>query len=115
MPIESSKEMIVRDADMLESLGQSGVARHFIGSGMMNRETMDLDPNATPEAHASRKWVIETLERRAHGISKRLYTQTARHFAQELGLVEYVQRFVDQFRQESRFAMMTFGQRSKKG
>ena len=105
-PPTTPEERIVRDADMLEALGASGITRFFTTGGIENRMIMDLSPPSTNVQTATT--TIQALFTRGLAVCEHLHTEGARQLVEEAGIARYLESFIKQMMLESDLATRLF-------
>lgn len=95
---ETLEAKILSDADNLDALGATGIARAFCYAGESQEPI--VDPKVPPEKDGSEK--VETslnhLEKRILKIKDRIYTDTAKQMAEERH--RFVEDYTERFKEE---------------
>ncbi len=89
---------MLSDADNLDALGASGIARTFTYGG--EHESVIADPELPAEKDESDEGEtsLNHLEKKILNLKSRMYTESGRKIAEKRH--EYVEEFVDRFRAE---------------
>lgn len=97
---ETIEAKVLSDADNLDALGATGIARTFTYGG--ERRSVIADPNlpASDDNTAAGENSLNHLEKKILNLKSRMYTDTGRELAAERH--EYVESFVQRFKQEMR-------------
>lgn len=108
--IGSPAEALVRDADMLECLGVIGVSRFLEGGSLMNRPLHLLTPDYfDPRRPIARKESTrDCMIDRGLAVEERFYTTSAKAFANERGLAQRLQAFVNCVQDEAEPAILAY-------
>lgn len=97
---ETLEAQVVSDADNLDALGASGIARTFAYGG--EHRTPLADPELPPDADdsTSGRTQLNHLHKKILDLKDRMHTETGRELARDRHA--FVERFVEQFNAEMR-------------
>jgi uncharacterized protein len=95
---ETLEAKVVSDADNMDALGASGVARTFTYAG--EHGSMIADPEIPVEEDDSEEGqtALNHLQKKILSLKERMYTDSGRQMAEERH--DYVEEFVDRFKRE---------------
>ena len=96
---ETLEGMIVRDADMLESVGVIAIARTFASSGVMGKKLFNhIDPfceNRKPEPY---QYALDLFPSRLFLVEEKMFTKTGKQIAKQRA--DFLRRFWEQAKKE---------------
>lgn len=95
---ESIEAKVLSDADNLDALGASGIARTFTYGG--EHESVIADPELPAEQDESEEGEtsLNHLEKKILNLKSRMYTEAGKEIAEDRH--EYVEEFVNRFKDE---------------
>lgn len=91
---------VLSDADNLDALGATGIARTFTYGGEHGSVIADPDLPASEDEREEGITSVNHLEKKILNLKNRMYTDTGRRIAEDRH--EYVEDFLQRFRQEMR-------------
>lgn len=91
---------VLSDADNLDALGATGIARTFTYGGEHGSVIADPDLPASEDESEEGTTSINHLEKKILNLKNRMYTDTGRRIAEDRH--EYVEEFLQRFREEMR-------------
>lgn len=95
---ETSEAKVLSDADNLDALGATGIARTFTYGGERGSVIADPDLPADEDDSSAGATSVNHLEKKILNLKDRMYTATGREIAEERH--NYVEDFVQRFKDE---------------
>lgn len=95
---ESLEAQVLSDADNLDALGATGIARTFSYGGEYSRVIADSDLPAKEDPEDSGSNSFNHLQKKILSLKERMYTESGLEIAEERH--EYVEDFVERFKDE---------------
>ncbi|MFB6291873.1 MAG: HD domain-containing protein [Candidatus Nanohaloarchaea archaeon] len=89
---------VVSDADNLDALGATGIARTFCYGGEHGKVMADPDLPVEEDGSEAGKTSLNHLHKKILSLKERMYTDSGRELAEDRH--EYVRRFVERFEDE---------------
>lgn len=95
---ETLEAKILSDADNLDALGASGIARTFAYAGERKGKLMDTDLPVEEDDSAEGKTALNHLQKKILSLKDRMYTDTGRSIAEERH--RFVEGYVERLQEE---------------